>query len=633
MLGPLEDLLAQPGGLPDAARGAIEVARRNALRLLRMVNTVLEFSRVDVSAATAAFHPTDLARATSDIAAGFAPLLERAGLRLTTDLRPLPEPVYVDGEAWETIVLNLLSNAFKFTRDGGIALMLEPADGRARLVVADTGTGIPADELPHVFERFHRVRNEHARTQEGTGIGLALTRELVERHGGTIDVESTVGEGTTFTVTLPLGRAHLGDEHVLEEERQPAASEVAAAYAEEASRWIGMTAKDGESGDAAPAAAASSSSRTTRTCAGLLARHWQVEAHPDGQAALEAILERPPALVVTDVMMPRLDGFGLLAALRADARTATVPVIVVSARAGEESSIEGLEAGADDYLVKPFSARDLVARVRVNLELARLRAEAGRLSALEEVRARVITTVSHELRTPVTAIYGAARTLDRATELDAATREQLLAVVVGESERLAWITDDILTTETLAAGIVPLAPEPLDLGETVAEAVAAARSRVDGGGSVQLRAPDRQLAVVADRGRLQQVLANLLDNAIKYSPDGGDVDVALERRDGIVRIVVSDRGLGIPADAREQVFQRFYRVDPELTGGVGGTGLGLYICRELVEAMGGTIAVEPNEPRGSRFVVTLPGSDPRGCRQTAESSSSACSLSGGQPCA
>jgi signal transduction histidine kinase len=293
-------------------------------------------------------------------------------------------------------------------------------------------------------------------------------------------------------------------------------------------------------------------------------------------------------------------------ALRADPATATIPVIVVSARAGEESSVEGLDAGADDYLVKPFSARELLARVRVNLELSRLRADAGRASALEDVRSRVITTVSHELRTPVTAIYGAARTLDRGGELDDETRERLLAVIAGESARLARITDDILTTETLAAGLVSFSPEPLDVRDAASAAVDAARTRAGDGHAVRLRAPDEPLAVTADRGRLQQVLANLLDNAIKYSPDGGDVELALERVDGSVRVVVADHGVGIPADAREQVFDRFYRVDPELTGGVGGSGLGLYICRELVHAMGGSIAVEPNEPRGTRFVVTLP---------------------------
>jgi signal transduction histidine kinase len=611
MLGPLDDVLAQADALPEPAREALEVARRNALRLLRMVNTVLDFSRLGAGTSAPAFRPTDLTRVTTDLAGRFGALFERGGLELDLDVRPLPEPVYVDAEAWETIVLNLLSNAFKFTLAGGVRLALEPLDGHARLVVADTGTGIPAEELPNLFERFHRVRNEQARTQEGTGIGLALVRELVELHGGAIAVESAVGRGTTFTVTLPLGHAHLPAEHVEHEARDRAAGTVAVAFAEEASRWIGL-APDAEPDAPAPAPSATrvavvdDNADMRDYMAALLARHWRVETYPDGRAALDAILADPPDVVVTDVMMPRLDGFGLLTALRAEPATATIPVIVVSARAGEESSVEGLDLGADDYLVKPFSARELVARVRVNLELARLRADAGRVSALEEVRSRVITTVSHELRTPVTAIYGAARTLDRAGELDEETRGRLLAVIAGESERLARITDDILTTETLAAGLLSFTPEPVDVREAATAAVDAAQLRTGDSRAVRLQAPGEPLAVTADRVRLQQVLANLLDNAIKYSHDGGEVELALARVDGSVRVVVADDGRGIPEDARDHVFDRFYRVDPELTGGVGGSGLGLYICRELVQAMGGTIAVEPNEPRGTRFVVTLP---------------------------
>ena len=612
MLGPLDDLVGAADGLPPEAREKVEVARRNALRLLRMVNTVLDFSRVGTGQSSNVFRPTDLARFTDEIAERFAPLLDRSGLRFVTDLQPLPDRVYVDGEAWDTIVLNLLSNAFKFTLHGEIRVSLDAADGSARLRVADTGTGIPAAELPHLFERFHRVRNEQARTYEGTGIGLALVRELVELHGGTVSVESTLGEGTTFTVSIPFGTAHLQAAQVSGDEAPARSTDAALAYTEEAGRWAGIEA-DAALGDetAQPASdtrvvVVDDNADMRDYMTRLLERHWRVETHPDGEAALAAIRNDPPALVVTDVMMPRLDGFGLLGALRSDPATAPIPVIVVSARAGEESSVEGMERGADDYLVKPFSALELVARVRANLELARLRAEAGRLAALEDIRARVITTASHELRTPVTAIYGASRTLERSNLLDEQTRSALLSVIASESERLANITSDFLTTESLATGLVSMRPERFDLRPLVEDAVRAAEASAPPTFRFETQLPDEPVTLHADPVRLQQVVANILDNAVKYSPEGGTVETVTELAGGEVRVTITDQGIGVPEQHRSEIFHRFYRVDPGLTGGVGGSGLGLYICRQLVESMGGRIALEQAAGTGSRFVVSLP---------------------------
>jgi signal transduction histidine kinase len=482
--------------------------------------------------------------------------------------------------------------------------------------VRDTGTGIPEDELPLLFERFHRVRNDHARTHEGTGIGLALVRELVELHGGSVSVESTLGKGTTFTVEIPFGHGHLDPSRVSEEWRQASAADAAIAFTEEASRWAGIDIPEAAAFDEQYGESSLPSSQRMVVVddnadmrdyiVRLLERHWRVESYADGLAALEGIRSDPPALVVTDVMMPGLDGLGLLRALRDDSATAPIPVVVVSARAGEESSVEGLELGADDYLVKPFSARELVARVRANLELARLRSDWARLAALEEVRSRVITTVSHELRTPVTAIYGAARTLERGESLDADTRRQLQGVIGAEAERLARITSDILTTESLAAGLVSLDTAPTDIRDVLADAVRAAEARRAQGIEFRLDLPEQPVVVEADAGRLQQVLANLLDNAIKYSPEGGQVDASLQATDGRATIAVADQGIGIPDDVRERVFERFYRVDPQLASGVSGSGLGLYICRQIVEAMRGRIDLEANEPRGTRVVISLP---------------------------
>ena len=208
MLGPLEDALSS-AELPDQERDRLTVAHRNSLRLLRLVNALLDFSRVESGRIQASYEPVDLPALTSDLASNFQSACERGGLNLVIDCPPLPEPVYVDPEMWEKIVLNLVSNAFKFTLDGEIVVRLGAKDGRAELTVRDTGVGIPQDELSRVFVRFHRVEGERGRAHEGTGIGLALVKELVRLHGGEVKAKSATGGGATFTVSIPLVRTAL----------------------------------------------------------------------------------------------------------------------------------------------------------------------------------------------------------------------------------------------------------------------------------------------------------------------------------------------------------------------------------------------------------------------------------------
>ncbi|HZU36375.1 MAG TPA: ATP-binding protein [Gemmataceae bacterium] len=397
MLGPVEDILAKPtnGVMPDN-RELLEVVRRNGLRLQKLVNTLLDFSRLEAGRVQASYEPTDLAGLTAELASNFRSACEQAGLKFVVDCSPLPEPVYVDREMWEKIVLNLVSNAFKYTLAGGIEVALHLHRQAVELAVRDTGTGIPADQLPHLFERFHRVEGAQGRTQEGSGIGLALVRELVRLHGGEVHVESQVGLGSTFRVTIPLGSAHLPPERIRAARSLASTALGAAAYVEEALRWLPeddqVTRWQGdkvtESDLSSPwHSIAVSSSRPHILLADdnadmrdyvrrLLSGQYDVTAVTDGVAAREAIRRRVPDLVLSDVMMPRLDGFGLLKELRGDPRTQALPVILLSARAGEEARVEGLQAGADDYVTKPFSARELLARVGSALEIARLRREA-----------------------------------------------------------------------------------------------------------------------------------------------------------------------------------------------------------------------------------------------------------------
>lgn len=407
MLGPLEDALRSPE-LPSPERDRLEVAHRNSLRLLKLVNSLLDFSRIEAGRARATYQATDLGAFTAELASNFESACERAGLELVIDCPSLAEPVYVDRDMWEKIVLNLLSNAFKFTFEGRITVRLRAVDGRAELRVRDTGVGVPRDELPRLFERFHRIEGQRSRTYEGSGIGLALVQELVKLHGGNLRAGSEVGLGTEFFVDIPLGTAHLRPDRIVGE-TAAAAPQHTRAWAAETLGWLQeaeiATAPFGVKASeiAVPRAGArilvADDNLDMRTYVSrLLDRVAEVHAVPDGQAALEAIREQRPDLVLTDVMMPRLDGFQLLEAIRSDPALRDIPVIMLSAQAGEEAKVEGLEAGADDYLVKPFSAHELIARVGANLTLGKLRHETMRTLRKNDERQRFLLKLADVLR-------------------------------------------------------------------------------------------------------------------------------------------------------------------------------------------------------------------------------------------
>ena len=390
MLGPLEDALGEAE--TRELRDRLEIAHRNALRLLRLVNSLLDFSRIEAGRLQMTFRPTDLAAITAELASSFRSATERAGLRLVVDAQPLSQPVYVDRDMWETIVLNLMSNAFKFTLDGEIGVELREETENVRLIVRDSGVGIPAGELPKLFDRFHRVEGARGRSFEGSGIGLALVQELVRQHGGKISVESEVGRGSVFTVVAPLGASHLPPERVEVAQDDAPVAVRAQSFVEEALRWLpGGAGADilfeagAEQVGSMPAGPRerrrillADDNADLRSYIGRLLtdRGYEVEAAVDGMAALELARASRPDLLITDVMMPRLDGFGLLRALRADPELRDLPVVMLSARAGEEAKVEGLDAGADDYLIKPFSARELLARVSAIIAMASIRREA-----------------------------------------------------------------------------------------------------------------------------------------------------------------------------------------------------------------------------------------------------------------
>src|SRR6188768_424477 len=303
MLGPTEDALSSP---ERALTGAnLETVHRNELRLLKLVNGLLDFARIEAGRAQASYQPTDLRALTVDLASTFRSAFERAGLSFEVACDALPEPIYVDHDMWEKIVLNLLSNALKFTFSGGIAVSLHWRDGQANLRVSDTGVGVAESELPRLFERFHRIEGTRARTHEGSGIGLALVHELVRLHGGSIEVESELDRGTRFSIAIPAGKAHLPEDSIGDTGRSTATSAYTA-YVEEALRWVPAQGSSAPSSrkslakDARRILVADDNADMREYIVRLLGQHWQVEAVADGLEALQAARRAPPDLLISD---------------------------------------------------------------------------------------------------------------------------------------------------------------------------------------------------------------------------------------------------------------------------------------------------------------------------------------------
>jgi signal transduction histidine kinase len=409
--GPLEDLLYENGKLPAKDHERIELAHRNSLRLLKLVNTLLDFSRIEAGRTHASFEPVDLSRLTIDLASVFRSIIERAGLRLNVVCPPFEEPVYIDREMWEKIVFNLLSNAFKFTFEGEIGVSLQLVGDFVEMTVSDTGTGIPPEEQSQLFKRFHRVRGARGRSFEGSGIGLALVQELTGLHGGTVRIESEVGHGSRFIVSIRRGSTHLSREQIGVESSASSSSLTAEAYVREVERWLANdpdpdaiasnpvasgNEPDSDS-DKALILIADDNADMREYMTHMLAPHYRVEAVSDGVRALVAADQHHPDLILADVMMPVLDGFGLLHAVRGHRELSSTPVILLSARAGEDSRIEGLQAGADDYMVKPFSARELLARIESQFMLASMRQKTDAEIREREDRFRAFVAASSDV--------------------------------------------------------------------------------------------------------------------------------------------------------------------------------------------------------------------------------------------
>ncbi len=765
MVGPLEDALSDSDEpLGDAQRERLEVTHRNSLRLLKLVNALLDFSRIEAGRAKASFAATNLAQLTEDLSGVFRSAIEKAGLRYDVTVADLGEPVYLDRDMWEKIVFNLLSNAFKFTFNGSIGVTLKRTDGFARLEIKDTGSGMAAEELPRVFERFHRIENSKGRTYEGTGIGLAMIQELVKLHQGKIGVTSEPGTGSTFYVEIPFGTEHVPSADLSGDATQGTpvvtapADTLGTSYIQEALGWLPQAQQAAEglsshyvaqaaaktiiNGDATPIRIllADDNSDMRGYLKRLMENYALVETCGDGEAAYQAICRERPDVVVSDVMMPVLDGFGLIEKVRNNEAIKDVPIILLSARAGEEAKIEGLAAGADDYLVKPFSANELLSRVKYQVDAERRRQAAqselalsekyfrslvdastaiiwtsdatgsctylskrwgevtGRdttldlgfgwidnvhpddrqhtrgtlslakqslgpfnvtyrlrhangdyrwavdsgaplldndiitgyvgtvidvhderaakdamevlandLSEINQRQNEFLVTLAHELRNPLAPIRNGLEIM----RLSASANQRVNNIhqmMDRQVNHLTHLVDDLLDIARITKGKINLKKERVTLRTVLTNAVEISMPLIEANQhELMVDIGEQDLTIDADPNRITQVISNVLNNAAKYTPNGGKIVVTAFAEGDVAVLTVKDSGIGLSPEALSTVFELFSQIQAEVDRAQGGLGIGLHLVKRLVDLHEGSVAVtSPGKGQGSTFTIRLP---------------------------
>lgn len=623
ILGHLSELLDERTRLPQPTRERLRVAHRSALRMLKLVDGLLDFSRIEAGASIGALRPTDVARLTAEVAAMFRSAADRAGLELIVDCCAQPEPMWIDRDAWERIVSHLISNALKFTPRGEIRVRTRTHRGHMCLVVEDTGIGIAPEELDQIFSRFYRSPDPRARTHEGSGIGLALVRQLAAVQGGSVEAQSRPNQGTRMIVRVPLARERPPGADCDAAASQSIAGDAASLLVTEAEGWFGepespatspgdrpvpdpvTPQRADDAGSARPCALVAEDNADMREyLRRLLSPHFSVILAADGDHAWELARREPPSIIVSDVMMPGLDGFSLIRDLRADPRTRDVPVILLSALADPESTLEALELGADDYIIKPFGAPELLARVRATLRNAQARADAaaargrfeeehrheGQLHALlNDLRAaqrRVAAAGDAERRRVERDLHDGAQQRLTAIRLELGLVRELMdddsaTARVRLDELRRELDDAVEELRELAHGIYPplLASDGLHAALVSAARHAAIPVTVEAG---EIRRAPRAIESAAYFCCLEA-----LQNAAKHAGAGARASIHLSTAGGLLDFEVSDDGLGFAPNA----------VRP---------GHGLINLRDRVDALGGHVEVTSAPGRGTTVVGRIP---------------------------
>ncbi|MCA0447786.1 MAG: response regulator [Bacteroidetes bacterium] len=631
-IGPLEHALnGGYGPIPPGLMTQLEMMLRNSRRLLRLINQLLDISKMESGKMTLKASEGNLVSFLKDLSAAFSAYAERRKINLVFNSDDEEANLYFDRDKVDKIFYNLLSNAFKFTNeDGTITLSVkksgpEEAPGWVEVLVSDTGVGIPEQDIPHIFERFRQTSNVSVSGMTGTGIGLALVKDFVELHSGSISVTSSPGKGSIFTVRFLTGKNHLSPDFIIEE--APHVSDLMT------TENLKLEISDLEQDDlnSHPSVASKilpahrrkelilvvDDNRDIRNyIKDILKEHYLIMEAGNGAEGLETVKEHQPDLVISDVMMPVMNGYDFCRIIKSDPSTSNIPVILLTAKATGDMKVEGLESGANDYMYKPFYAKELMARVKNLISLYRQELEVKwinqelstkneQLREANELKTELLNIAAHDLKNPLQAITGYAEMLsiqNPGNELIAKRTGQISLA----AQRMLHQVNELLVSATIDAGKLELKKEKLNLNSTVESIVQDMIPSAESKNQIIKVALNGNKIINADKGRFGESIENLIGNAIKYSEPGSTIIVSTETHDSGVRIKISDQGPGISSEDLKKIFGKFQRLSAKPTGGETSTGLGLSIVKQLIELHGGKVGVESKLNEGSTFWIEMP---------------------------
>ncbi len=602
ILAPLDGLLSSVK--EEESRLTLGIIYRNAERLLRLIDDLLDLARLDAGGFRLALAPVDLGAIAESVADSAIATARARGLTLRFDGTRANTEAWGDAHRLEIVLTNVVSNALKFTPAPGlIVVRVVRHETEVVVEVEDDGPGIAKTEQSLIFQRFYQVEGSARREQGGAGLGLALARELVELHGGSLILQPAQGGGSLFRIALRTGREHFHESAFEHRPTQPPVRPT--------QRWhelvsgpniaLGPSSLDipARRGRRPRVLIAEDQPELRQFLKDILCAHFETLTVADGLSALELTRTERPDLVLTDVMMPKMSGLELCREIKRDPRLKRTPVLLLTARSGVDAALEGYDAGADDFVLKPFHARVLLARVQAHLNLRSLALQLADHARLA-LAGTLAAGVAHEVRNPINAILNAARLL--AEEAPEGMPKKLLGIVDEGARRIVAIVASLddhvrpsdvsgLSQSNLISGI----DSSLELLEHRMQGIAVHRTYRD------------TPSVIGAVSELNQVFLNLLDNAVRAAPKNIWIEVHVQ--DHFAQVTVADDGPGISKDVEDHLFEPF--VTTRSAGE--GTGLGLYLCRRIVEDHDGQLTQMHRAHGGALFVVSLPTEDHPSC--------------------